>query len=156
MLDKLPVAALEPGMTRLFGDCDLGSVGLLSGWSVPEEAHAWNDGPEVVFEMVTDKPDGALRLTVEGEPFLGAHISQQIITLYVNGFRAGHWRLTEARTHSLDVTLEPEQFFTRGDTAVAKCVWHVPGSTRPADLGHGSDTRELGFCFRSITVSKQS
>jgi hypothetical protein len=147
-------AVLEPGMTRLFGQCDLAATGLVSGWSAPEEAHVWSDGPEAVLQVLTEVPRSRVRLTFEGEPFLAPGVERQAMTLFVNGYRVGFWRLAEPRTYTLSVTLEPEQVLTRGETALLSCVWHLPGSARPADLGQGEDTRELGFCFRSIAVAE--
>jgi hypothetical protein len=145
----------ELGVTRLFGDCDIGTNGLSSGWSIPEAAHVWNDGLESVFEVTMRKPRAECLLTFEGEPLLGGDCAQQDILLYVNGFRIAFWRLIEARTHKLSATIEPEQFFCRGERSLAKCTWHLPLSRRPVDLGLGSDTRELAFCFRSFTLEEK-
>jgi hypothetical protein len=146
---------LELGVTRLFGDCDIGSSGLSSGWSIPEAAHVWNDGLESVFEVTTRRPRTECLLTFEGEPLLGGNCTHQDVVLYVNGFRVAFWRLTEAKTHILSAVIEPEQFFDRGDRTLAKCTWHLPLSRRPVDLGLGADTRELGFCFRSFTIAER-
>jgi hypothetical protein len=153
-IDHVDTAVLDLGITRLFGQCDLGTTGLISGWSVPEEAHAWNNGPETVFELLTDLAQSRVRMTIEGEPFLAPNLSRQALTLYVNGFRAGRWALSDPHTCALTVMLEPEQLFSRGDKRLARCVWHIPDSMPPAALGQGSDTRQLGFCFRSITLSE--
>jgi hypothetical protein len=141
------------GVTRLFGECDLNGDGLCAGWAVPEKAHVWNDGLDAIFELNMDKPEAPCRLTFEGEPFLNGDCKRQDVVLYVNGFRTGFWRLKEARTHSLSVTLEPEQIFNRGNKAFARCVWHLPDSVRPAELGLGADSRQLGFCFRSFLIA---
>ncbi len=154
MLQMTDEVTCEPGVTRLFGDGDLGRHGLLSGWAAPEEGHVWNDGPEAVLRLRTGRPRAPCTLTFEGEPFLGQGCARQDLVLYLNGFRIGFWRLTEPRTYRLAATIEPEQLFERDGAAVARCIWHLPHSVRPAVLGQGTDTRELGFCFRTLTITE--
>jgi hypothetical protein len=143
----------EMGATRLFGNFDLARDGLVSGWSNPEDPHIWNDGPESVLQIAIDLVKRPLRLSVEGIPFIGGTCISQDITLYVNGARVGFWRVRESKSYVLSATIEPEQILERNGKAILTCAWHLPGSARPVDLGLGKDTRELGFCFRSITLS---
>jgi hypothetical protein len=143
----------EIGATRLFGNFDLSSTGLVSGWSKPEDPHIWNDGPECVLRIVTEPVKPALRISVEGTPFIGGRCTSQDVTLYVNGMRLGFWRLHESKSYVLSATIEPEQIFERNGEAVLTCAWHLPTSVSPLELGLGKDTRELGFCFRSVTLS---
>jgi hypothetical protein len=143
---------LELGLTRLFGQADLDKDGLVSGWANPEDQHTWNDGIDAVMTVYTSASGSACRLTFEGEPFLPVDVGIQDVVLFVNGFRVGFWRLREAKTYSLSAIIEPEQFFSRDDYSLLKLAWHIPRSVRPADVGLGLDTRELGFCFRSLTL----
>ena len=143
----------EMGATRLFGNFDLAGADLVSGWSSPEDPHIWNDGPESVLQIVTEPAKRALRLSIEGIPFIGGTCTSQDITLYVNGARVGFWRLHESKSHVLSATIEPEQMLERNGKTVLICAWHLPGSARPVDMGLGKDTRALGFCFRSATLS---
>jgi hypothetical protein len=143
----------EMGTTRLFGNFDLAGVDLVSGWSHPEDPHIWNDGPESVLQIVTEPVKGALRISIEGIPFISGSCTFQNITLYVNGARVGFWRLREPKSHVLSATIEPEQILERHGKSILTCAWHLPSSARPVDMGLGKDTRELGFCFRSITLS---
>ena len=154
MLDTISDVLLDLGTTRIFGECDLGSAGLVSGWAEPEEGHTWNDGVEAVFQVFATRPASRCRISFEGEPFLSRACRHQDVALYVNGYHLASWRLNEARTYSLEAVIEPEQLFVRGNRVVARCVWCLPDSTRPADAGDGSDTRELGFCFRSVTITE--
>ena len=140
------------GATRLFGNFDLAGAELVSGWSDPEDPHIWNDGPESVLQIVTEPVRRALRLSIEGTPFLGGTCNSQDVTLFVNGARVGFWRLRELKPYVLSATIEPEQILERNGKAVLTCVWHLPSSTRPVDVGLGKDTREIGFCFRSVTL----
>jgi hypothetical protein len=141
------------GATRLFGNFDLAGTGLVSGWAAPEDPHIWNDGPEAVLQIVMEPVKRPLRLSIEGSPFIGGNCTFQDITLYVNGMRVGFWRLRDTKSYILSATIEPEQVLERNNKALLSCAWHLPRSARPADIGLGRDTRELGFCFRSATVS---
>jgi hypothetical protein len=143
----------EIGVTRLFGNFDLAGTGLVSGWATPEDPHIWNDGPEAVLQIVTEPVKRRLRLSFEGIPFIGGNCTFQDVTLYVNGLRVGFWRLRESKSYVLPATIEPEQLLERSGKATLTCAWHLPNSVRPLDLGLGKDTRELGFCFRSMTLS---
>ncbi len=144
----------ENGVSRSFGKFDIGTSGLLSGWAVPEEAHVWNDGPEVVLKVRTPTSQGSLHVTFEGTPFLNASCDSQDVTLYANGYFVGFWRLTEQKDYQIRVTLEPEQLHHRDGTAVIKLIWYVPHSVRPSEVAAGNDTRELGFCFHAISVTE--
>jgi hypothetical protein len=143
---------LELGLTRLFGKADLDDDGLVSGWADPEDQHTWNDGLDAVMMIHTSGSDAVRRLTFEGEPFLPIEVGLQDIALFANGFRIGFWRLRETKTYALSATIEPEQFFVRDEYSLLRLSWHIPRSVRPADIGLGLDTRELGFCFRSLTL----
>jgi hypothetical protein len=143
----------EIGATRLFGNLDLGTAGLISGWSAPEDPHIWNDGPEAVMQIVTSPVRRTLRLTVEATPFISGSVTSQDVTLYVDGFRIGFWRLRESKSYLLSSTIEPEQIFERDGKALLTCVFHLPKSAKPVDVGAGKDGRELGLCFRSITLA---
>jgi hypothetical protein len=151
MIASGPDMDWELGATRLFGNYDLGKTGMISGWSNPEDPHVWNDGPEAVFQLSTASVKHPLRLTFEGVPFIGGRCTFQDVVLYVNGARLGFWRLREPRSQLLSAIVEPEHMFERRGKTVLNCIWHLPQSVRP--VGVGKDTRELGFCFRSITVS---
>lgn len=154
-IPSLPMLSYEIGVTRLFGSCDLGHVGLVEGWSEPEEGHVWNDGAQAIMHVTMRKPRSACTLTFEGEPFITDGCERQDINLFVNGFHIGSWRLTQARGYRLSARIEPEQLWERRDKTVAHCVWCLPRSIRPSELGLGSDDRELGFCFRTFDISEE-
>ncbi|HTH99301.1 MAG TPA: hypothetical protein VL752_00015 [Acidisoma sp.] len=146
-------AEWEIGTTRLFGNFDLGTAGLISGWSAPEDPHIWNDGPEAVMQIVTGPVRRTLRVTVEAIPFISGNVTSQDVTLYVNGSRIGFWRLQESKSYLLSGMIEPEQIFERDGKALLTCSFHLPKSAKPVDVGAGKDSRELGLCFRSITLA---
>ena len=150
--DSTPV--VEIGVTRYFGNIDLNRAGLLSGWAQPEEAHNWSDGCQAVHTVFIIDPGQGCVIEVEGEPFFGERSGRQDIILHVNGFQISRWRLANSGPCVLSAMIEPEQLFRRDGSMFLRCAWSFPDSISPAALGMSDDTRELGFCFRSITISK--
>lgn len=139
-------------MTRLFGDIDRAS--LLFGWSEPEDDHVWNNGPEAAHRIVIPHSDLPLVLSLEVLPFIGGSCLHQEVTLYVNGIRVKFWRLRTGEIHQLEAALPPHCIMGKGETALLNCIWHLPCSTSPQDAGVGGDLRELGLCFRALTISQ--
>ena len=142
----------EPGVIRLFGAADIGTAGMLMGWSQPEDGHNWNDGVEAVYALTVRPPVTRLSLALMGEPYVTRARPVQDITLYGNGLRLGHWRLTARVETALMVALEPEWWLARGSKALMRLALHLPGSVRPADINDGPDGRELAFCCRSLCL----
>jgi hypothetical protein len=148
---KVPQSSFEPGVTRLFGNGDIGLSGLVSGWATPEDAHLWNDGAGAIMELTVPPPDRRYTLELEGEPFIDSECPSQEMTLYCNGFWIGCWKFEERKSYTLYTPIEPEQLFIRHDMAFARLVWLLPQSTRPAGSKWNDDGRRLGFCFRALT-----
>jgi len=144
----------EPGVIRLFGEADIGQRGMISGWSQPEAGHAWNDGQEAVYQIAVRPPIGRFDLTILGEPYISRARPFQEMTLFGNGYRIASWRMRARTETRLNVTLEPEWWFTRNRRHVMKLLFHMPTSARPNDLNDGQDGRELCFCFRSIYLRR--
>jgi hypothetical protein len=140
------------GDMRLFGIGDIDGAGLTRGWSSAEESHVWNDGPEVTLRLALPAPARPAVLQIEGSAFIRPGQPLQEVTFFVNGFRLGFWRMTTTDLVSLAVRIEPEQMFARADLLLLDCTFHIPLSIRPMDLGEGTDRRELGFCFQTLSV----
>jgi hypothetical protein len=126
---------LETNLTRTFGLGDLNERILLAGWALPEENHIWNDGIEasLIIRMRT-LPPMQVSLKIEGLPFIEQSVKRQDVTLYVNGYRIGFWRLNTREKYFLHAEIEPEHWLVRNGDAYAKCVWHLPHSTRPCEI----------------------
>lgn len=135
------------------GNHPLGKTVLVSGWAQPEESHIWNNGPESDMQIAVDETDRALRIEVVGIPLIHARRPFQDITLFVNGFRIGFWRLRKAEVSLLSATIAPEQIAPRGGKVGLQISWHIPFSVSPSTLGAGADSRELGFCFHTLSLS---
>jgi hypothetical protein len=144
----------EPDVSRLFGLADIGTRGMLGGWSDPEEGHAWNDGAEAGYAITMRPPCGRLMLVLVGEPYITRVRPLQELTIFGNGFRVGYWRLTQRTEVTLSAPLEPEWWRMRKQQALMRLAFYLPHSVRPKDIADGPDSRELGFCFRSLCLRR--
>ena len=154
-----PPETLEctPGMQRRFGRADFGRAGLTAGWSFPEDGHVWNEGLDAVLSLsLPERPKDSMVLRLGGEPYVTRHQPTQDVTAYVNGLRAGAWRLGKRQETRLDIPVEPEWWLIRNTRALVRVALSLPNSVRPVDLGDGSDSRELGFCFRTLMLAASS
>lgn len=141
-------------MTRFFGIGSAIGERQLSGWASPEQNQNWNDGSEVAYSLkLSPPPREACIIRVEGVPFIHDRAPCQTVAMYVNGLRLGGWSFNTAERVVLEVRIEPEQWLIRNGVAIGNVCWHIPYSVSPHQLGIGSDERELGFCFISITVT---
>ncbi len=153
----VPGIVCELGITRLFGRADIGTKGLTEGWSACEDGHNWNDGPDTKLTLSTESvPTEPVVLAIEGLPYLATGVKRQRITLYANGYRVGFWSLAENKIHTLQALIEPEQWLSRDGRGLLKLVWHLEDSVKPIDIGDAQDHRQLGFCFRSLSLESQS
>jgi hypothetical protein len=143
---------LDFGVVRCFGSADIGRQGLGHGWSAPEDAHCWNDGPEVKLTLAAARPDFRCVLVVEGTPLVGAARAAQDMTLYVNGWRLGFWRLTDASSVQLETMIDPGHWQIHGLEGLLDIAFHLPGSLRLSTVEPHGDDRELGFCFRTLAL----
>ena len=143
----------EFGVTRFFGRGDLSDCYFDGGWAAPEENHSWNDGIDVaILVPVKSAPKKPCVLKVRGVPNLNDAIRLQDVTLYVNGHRAGFWRMEMRQTTALTARIEPEFWVERNGHGLARCVFHIPGSARPSESSGVNDKRQLGFCFQDLTI----
>jgi hypothetical protein len=142
----------EAGVIRLFNLADIGTRGMVSGWSAPEDGHTWNDGVEAAFTVSLRPPLGRFNLIIMGQPYVSRVRPLQEMTLFANGWRVAAWRMTARTETKLTVPLEPEWWFLRGNRAVMRLLFYLPNSVRPKDVNDGPDGRELGFCFHSICL----
>lgn len=163
----VPPLRVEIGVVRAFGLTDIGTNGLISGWSAPETAHNWNDGPEAVMAIATRRPDFPCTLVLEGAPLLGGPLRHQDMAVFAGGLRLGFWRLrpgsvAPGASHVLEVPVPPTAWRTQaddigglsqpGDTGGLRLHFHLPGSMRLSELQPDGDDRELGFCFRTLAL----
>jgi hypothetical protein len=144
----------EPGVTYFFGAHGLGGAALLQGWAEPEANHNWNDGLETTLAIQLPQRPGLIVLKVTGRPFLAPAVNHQDITLYMNGFRLGFWRLDRLENTQIEALIEPEFWLDRQGNAYGRLTWHLPQSTTPSRITGVEDSRQLGFCFQSFTLHR--
>ncbi len=143
----------ELGVPCYFGRRGLAQPHLLNGWASAEDSHHWNDGLDAALALsLVTMPAQRLHLRVEGRPYLSPRVPRQDITLFFNGARLGFWRIDRLDGALLEAAIEPEHWFGRADAAYGICVFHIPESRRPRDIGEAADDRQLGFCFQSFTL----
>ncbi len=144
---------LQIGVTRIFCKADISDAGLLEGWSQSEDGHTWNDGCETTLTLWTmPRPTFPCSLTTAGAPYLAEGCRQQRMTLYGNGYRLGHWILSENQPKKLSCIIEPEQWLQRSGGGLLKLAWHLPDSRKPFELERTQDHRQLAFCFHKLTL----
>jgi hypothetical protein len=144
----------ELGVPCYFGRKGLARQHLVSGWAAPEDTHHWNDGFEAALALGLERmPASRILLRVEGRPYLNATVMRQDLAIYFNGCRLGFWRFVASDGVLIEAVVEPEYWFDRGGTASGTCVFHMPESRRPRDVGDAEDDRLLGFCFQSFMLA---
>ena len=147
---------VELAKPRMFGKADIGEQGLVRGWAVPEDGHTWNDGLEAVLSLeAPHQPLNAVTLAVDGIPYVFGEAQRQELTLYANGSYVGFWRFTQRQLVVIEARIESEQWVIRRGLAYLTLTWLMPGSSRPKEIGDGSDNRMLGFAFRSLCITNQ-
>lgn len=147
-----PNEVWDLGVTRLFGKRDLKRTTLRSGWAVPEARHVWTDGPEAGQKIGIPCPDRSVVLTATVCPFIAGPITHQDVYLFLNGRYVKAWRLRSARDQRLTAVIDPAKIPAQDGLAILNCLWHLPRSARPSDLGLGDDSRELGLRFVTETL----
>jgi hypothetical protein len=141
---------LRIGFLERFGRDGIGRDGLISGWSDPEGEHLWSNGSTAVLLFGQRARPPALVFAADGEPYLPNDDYVQDITLYVNGWWAGFWRLGEKKNYVLEARIEPEWWVPRGDRNIARISFVIPNSACPVVVGGAKDQRSLGFCLRTL------
>lgn len=124
-----------------FGARSRGRRFLGSGWSAPEPAHCWSDGPSADLVLpLTYQPtaDVMLRILCRGyRP--GPDAPAQAVRVSVNGTKVGGFEAGDTAWHELVLPLE-----SIGGREIALKL-EFPDAASPAALGLSSDTRSLGI-----------
>ena len=146
------ILSLQPGVCRRFGAEDIGETGMVQGWAGVEPGHAWNDGVDAVLLVGTRLEPGPVELEIEVEPYVTRQNPVQELTLYVNGARAGYWRMSARVVTALTAWIDPGWWRVVNDRAVLRLVFHMPQAISPAELGECDDLRQLAASFRSVQL----
>jgi len=121
-----------------------------TGWSDPEPAGAWTDGPAASLVFRLNPADGPLRLTAKLSPNIKPpRLDSQMVHVYVRGEKIATWRVAGADLFSAII---PQQLIGRG--GVVTVDLHIPGAISPQELGSGADARRLGVRCSELTIGK--
>ncbi len=143
---------LPQGKPRAFGQEDIALSGLASGWAQCEPGHAWTDGFDATLLLATPRTEREMTLIIEAEPYVTRQNPVQDVTLFLNGARAGFWRLSHRRVTALTTWIDPAWWRQSDQISQLRAVFHLPQSVSPAELGDGQDQRCLGLSFRRISL----
>lgn len=143
---------IEPGMLRRFSRDDLGSRGMIGGWSRPEDGHTWNDGVEMAYALTVRSVALDATLELAGSPYIRPSVPAQDIIVDVNGLRIFSRRLTSPDDVVLAIPLLAEWWCSDGQHARLRIEIRLPHSVCPRDIGDGADARQLGFAFHSLRL----
>lgn len=126
---------------------------LGAGWSLPEAWGTWTTAHVARIELPALDTAGAVRVVLEGQPFLGGLSPGDRRRLEVT---CGARRLEVE--YGPDAPFRPLMVDMDASTARSGGVIELmlPGAVSPASLGQGDDPRLLGFALTTVTVSPAS
>jgi hypothetical protein len=156
LLHKLVVLATphyEIGSMLDFGAGARGLAALGGGWSEPEPAGCWSNGPNAMLLVRIDDAPRALELTLDADPYIGQPGRRIIVDVLANGRRTGTLtydnddaeRLTTRR-----VTIAPRRGDLPGELAL---TFRIRQPASPAQHGLSGDRRKLGIFLRSLRLA---
>jgi hypothetical protein len=126
-----------------------GTAILGTGWSSPEEAGVWTDGPEAELHFAIGRDLVGLPVVVEllVDPHLPPGAELRRVDVHADGRRVRRLVFAgiAAGMRPVTIRLVPR----RPEIDLALVVRHPH---RPHDIGASHDTRRLGLLLRSVTV----
>jgi hypothetical protein len=141
-----PAAVILPAQPLMFtSDSAQAPCGLGAGWSAPEPAATWSDGPQAAVSLhLRQRPDKLvlINITAAGFPASGQHV-----VVLADGKPAGEFDLTGAfKTYDL---VQPIEAWADGRLDL---TFLIRSPTAPGAGGASNDPRRLGMALRSIQV----
>jgi hypothetical protein len=121
---------------------------LVSGWSRPEPAGVWSDGPGAVLLLpATAGPPGADRLVeVTAMGFALPPNEEQVVGVSSGGRRLATWRVERANWRDYRVTV-PAALIRPGEPL--RLELSIPGAAAPG----GADQRRLGIGLQKLVIA---
>ncbi len=123
---------------------------MLDGWSHPEPGFSWAIGRQArfVLRVSTAPPDSRLLLELDLNPFAPPGSQQgQRLTVVAGGMVLASERIVGEGVVAYDVPVAAWP-----DDGWLVVGLSMPDAHRPADVGFGTDRRELGFMLRHAAV----
>jgi hypothetical protein len=144
-----PVPLHHPGDVIPF-DGNEGAI-FGAGWSDPEPAGRWTDGPVASLQLRLTPPEiGVLQVTAHA--FRPPDSPPLAVTVTVNGTEVAHWVFADEAEHVLDA---PVPSSLVGPDDLLQIKFAIADPRRPSEtLPDTPDTRLLGLSVCRITVGR--
>lgn len=143
-IDSIPVIAVNKVLQ--FGVKGEVNKFLKKGWGKPENAKTWSTEAqcEILFRLPSTSEDLIIEFTCN--PFLPKGIKEQTITLFLNNKPIASWSsLNKTYSTYIFKSLLPEN-----SVVLLKLVFDKAIS--PKQMQMSSDSRKLGFSFKSMSL----
>lgn len=149
--DLAPVSSDMPplawGEVLTFCTDGSGLFCLREGWSVPERALVWTDGPSASLLLTLPNNNADALLTITAMPFTGLD-GTQTITLLANGSAIALWHMTGAGRYA---ALIPAS--VRSASPLVRLTFQIANPISPAMKGAGADSRRLGLALHTLEAT---
>jgi hypothetical protein len=120
------------------------------GWSAPEEAFTWTDGPSASLVLPVTGAGAPLTLRAKVRPLLvRRNISRQRVRLQVNGKEVGEATVGGTGDMTFDI---PGGLLT--DPQRLELTFGLPDAASPAQFGISTDRRRLGVAFFTLQLTE--
>ena len=133
-----------------FGRGGTAEAKKISGWHIAEEEFTWTRtaAATVAIQVPATSKPVVLRATAEGltKP---PELTDQAVTVSINDVTVAQWNVASRATFTAAI---PANISTRGGTMVITFKTRQP--TSPSALQLGADPRNLGVCFRELSLSE--
>lgn len=151
ILDPSLKRGVVPGQPVYFRSGGSGLPFIVSGFSKPEAAHVWTDGPEAVLSFAKIPTETDLKLVVKADSFASDSFGQdQLCEVYLDATKIATWNLTKHRRDEPYVATIPADLLGSGGFAELKLRFNR--LTSPKQMGRSNDPRMLGLAFRQLVI----
>ena len=137
------------------GETDVLTSLLPTGWWNPESHHVWSDGPEAVIDFDIDLGAAtSCTIALEVWPFVSRVSPVLAVAVSVNCRPYSTWKYTLG-----SVTEQMQRLLiTKSALDGGRCqiMFVFRGTSSPLAAGQSDDARQLGLCFRSLTIEPVS
>lgn len=118
------------------------------GWHAPEATHRWTNGERAELALRLDEPPaGDLILRASMFPFLGGRLTEQDVSVIVNGKQVETWRVTKDGKYSARI---PSSLVRRQALDIKL---GIASPLAPCETGPAKDCRRLGVALKDLTIT---
>jgi hypothetical protein len=140
-------AEIPEGTDITFGAESAGAIFLAGGWSIPETWGTWSEGKNshLVLPLPASADTRPMHLSIDARGLLGEKHPSQSVTISVNGLAVGQIRFDDTYNRGWRTLPVPLNALTRSRQGILDVSFKIEQPVRPAELGMGQDSRELGI-----------